>query len=396
MSNGNTIVITPLPIQSDGNRWRHVFELTWPYGQKKYLWWEYPISVPKPDYSDCDAAMLASVLPAMSLGLNIQANGSVSPSLIANLEEYQSAWAKWCPGRYNVIRLEAESTTSGTSTNSVAVVAFSGGLDAHFSVFSHARALLGNRTKEIKAAVMVHGLDIPLHDLNAFETASKTSEKTLGDLDVELITVSTNIREIFRINWEHHCGSGVASALVSLKSIAGCGLIASGEPYDALVTPWGSNPITDPMLGSELFKINHDGAGFNRTEKAGILSDWPLAMENLRVCWQEEGRGKNCGNCEKCVRTHLNFLVSGTAHPPCFSSSLTRGKLRRISLISQAARKEWQMIADDIKRTGNGANFLSDVYKVLRRSPVRFGRVLPLGSRRRSIVKRTIGGKISK
>lgn len=284
--------------------------------------------------------------------------------------------------------MEIDGPNKINHTSGGAVVAFSGGLDAHFSVLSHVRRHVGARTKNIKAAVMIHGLDIPLQDNEAYSIASGIAEKTLSDLGVTLINAKTNIREVFPINWEHYFGSGVASGLVPLKCHAGCGIIASSEPYDALLLPWGSNPITDPFLSSDAFAIWHDGAGFSRTEKAGLLATWPLAVETVRVCFQNDGRGGNCGNCEKCVRTRLNFLISGTPSPACFNTTLNHDHFDRIVLISNGARNEWKMIAEDIQRTGNGMEFLPDVKRVLKRSPVRLGWLLPLGTKRRATAKR--------
>lgn len=390
MSDNPTLLIFPKRIVSGNKTWRQVFELTWPDMTKVDLWWEYPNSVQQPDTSDCDAALIATVLPAMAQGLNIRVHGCVSPSLLANLEEYQMAWAKWRPESYHVVRMETDRSSKLKDVSEGAVVAFSGGLDAHFSVLSHVRGHVGARTQNVKAAVMIHGLDIPLQDKEAYSIASGIAEKTLLDLGVTLINAKTNIREVFPINWEHHCGCGVASGLVGLKSHADCGLIASGEPYDALVTPWGSNPITDPLLSSDNFTIRHDGTGFNRTEKAGFLAEWQYAVKNLRVCWQDGAQGRNCGCCEKCVRTRLNFLISGTPNPACFEGDLTRDDFKAIVLISEAARKEWQMIAVDIAKSGNGLEFLPDVKRVLRRSPVRLGWILPLGTKRRTIAKRLL------
>ncbi len=38
------------------------------------------------------------------------------------------------------------------------------------------------------------------------------------------------------------------------------GIIGSSNPYNALILPCGSNPITDTMLSGNNFEIIHDGA----------------------------------------------------------------------------------------------------------------------------------------
>ena len=69
--------------------------------------------------------------------------------------------------------------------------------------------------------------------------------------------------------------------------------------------PWGSNPVSDPLLGSESFPIRHHGAGATRTEKLQALASWPEAMDSLRVCWSGPRNDRNCGTCRKCVTLAL-------------------------------------------------------------------------------------------
>ncbi len=51
-------------------------------------------------------------------------------------------------------------------------------------------------------------------------------------------------------------------------------------------------------------RLVHDGAGYSRTEKVGFVAQHPVATKALKVCWQGKERGRNCGVCEKCVRTN--------------------------------------------------------------------------------------------
>ena len=47
---------------------------------------------------------------------------------------------------------------------------------------------------------------------------------------------------------------------------------------------------------------------------AGMLSaaESPLAHRYMRVCWRHTHQDLNCGACEKCLRTQLEFLAAGT------------------------------------------------------------------------------------
>lgn len=61
---------------------------------EKELWYELPESIPIPDDDNCDAYLLATLLPAMKLNYYIKVYGSVSKKLLENLTELQFIWSK--------------------------------------------------------------------------------------------------------------------------------------------------------------------------------------------------------------------------------------------------------------------------------------------------------------
>ena len=84
------------------------------------------------------------------------------------------------------------------------------------------------------------------------------------------------------------------------------------------------NPVTDRYLSSDTFRFIVDGYEHSRTERANIVKDWKVGLENLRVCWQnKEDLSQNCGHCEKCIRTKLNFLASGVSCLPAMSKQFS-------------------------------------------------------------------------
>jgi len=81
-------------------------------------------------------------------------------------------------------------------------------------------------------------------------------------------------------------------------------------------------------------RIVHDGAGYSRTEKVVEIATHKTATRVLKVCWQGQETFKNCGNCEKCIRTQLNFLAAGVSHAPCFDFAFDTGNIASIPLPS--------------------------------------------------------------
>ena len=359
---------------------------------EKRMWFSYPLDVQMPEDSNCESYLLASLLPAMQLNADINVKGKVSKQLLANLTELQYIWHKWCPNDFHLIHITADEVTNiDVSQNDDAVVAFSGGVDAQFSTYRHATKQAGYATKNLKAGVLIHGFDIALGDEKSFAVAKHKAKLAVDNLQVKLFTVSTNIRELWNLNWEMYCGTAVASVLNNFQQYAQFGLIGGGEAYDALVSPWGSHPLTDPLASSKTFQIIHDSAGFNRTEKIQLLSAWQTGIKNLRVCWAGDDLSKNCGKCEKCVRTRLNFVASGLPNPECFDTPLTKSLLKPIILRSDASKAEWHSIYQDIVKSNHGKEWLPEIQAVINRKPrpsLYF--LFPPNSKRREWVKNTI------
>ncbi|WP_435950485.1 hypothetical protein [Psychrobacter sp. DM8] len=357
----------------------------------KELWFLYPVGIPLPKDDDCDAYLLATLLPAMQVQADIVVHGSLSLELLSNITELKHIWNKWLPKQYHLIDIKADSIRENEAVIEGAVCAFSGGVDAQFTAYRHAKGLAGYSTRKLLAGVFIQGFDIPLNDKQGFDSAAKIASTVLKDLNIALLLVKTNIRELWDINWEDYHAAAIASVLCGLKKYAGTGLIGSGDSYDVLLSPWGSHPMTDPLLSSGSFRIIHDGAGFNRLQKLEVLTKWQIGLENLRVCWAGGKHDSNCGRCEKCVRTRMNLLLVGAQNPKCFSTPIEPSVFSGMVLHSEAMYIDWSLIRNKIIETGKGQQWLPHVEQVLKRKPLpRLERLLPFGSKRREWVKKLL------
>jgi hypothetical protein len=168
----------------------------------------------------------------------------------------------------------------------------------------------------------------------------RRSQKALDDVGVKLIPVKTNFRNISKVDWIHSFSCALVAALGNYKMTAGTVLIGSNEPYNSLVMAVGSSPITDHLLSSDDLTVIHDGASHSRTEKVQEIQMWKAGMENLRVCWDGELKDRNCGVCEKCLRTKLNFLALKAPIPSSFPKSDIYSDLKGVVLSNDAVRAE--------------------------------------------------------
>ncbi len=355
---------------------------------RRELWFELPRSERMSVETDCDAHLRAVLMDAMQEKRDIIVHGSVSRSLLGNLDEFQAAWHKWLPDLYHTVDIRPDHVREDALGPAGAICAFSGGVDATFSVLRHSRMQVGHRSQEIRHCVLVHGFDIPLVEHDQFRIALANANRLLLALGIETIPIRTNYRLVIKSNWEHAFASAVVAALDNLKHLAGNCLLGSSEPYDSLVVPWGSSPITDHLLSSVTFRVLHDGASHSRTEKVAAIAEWPEGRDNLRVCWEGEEQSKNCGRCEKCLRTMLNFLATGNDIPACFPHpEKMNAHMRRVLLRNEAVLAEWRQILEYADAHHVRGQWRRSAAWVVRRSAI-YNALLPQGSRRKAFLRR--------
>ena len=332
---------------------------------EKKLWFQFSKSIEPPEDKDCDSYLLAVLMDAMGEGRDIIVKGSVSFGLLSNLTEYQAAWNKWLPDIYSIIDIKVDAAKENGHPVSGTICAFSGGVDSMFSVWRHSQGKNSYRSQNIKLCSLVHGFDIPLPDTAAFDNVTQNAITALYDIGIKIGPIKTNYREISRAKWIYAHAAALVAALANFKKVAGTCLIGSGFAYNYIVTPWGSTPITDFLLSSDDFIVIHDGASHTRTEKVKEISEWKVGIANLRVCWQGAMKDRNCGKCEKCVRTKLCFLASGRPIPCCFDDADI--DFKGILLKNDYIRGEWKQIIDYANRNGVKGAWLKEAKKVIKK-----------------------------
>jgi len=316
------------------------------------LWYRVPAAYSSQLTSGMDPFVVATIYVCMAAGANLRVHGQVSPSLLRNLEEFQTIWQCWRPEAYKKIAIIADSEQEQLKAPDSAgdIMAFSGGVDSSFTALSHIAGSRGVLNRQIKAGVLIQSSVPPFESKELFKPPYEKLAIMLAKLGVKLIPITTNAYSTFRPNkLRDHFTPVAVSCLMLFQKTYGTGLYASSEPYEALVTPWGSHPLTDPLLSSNSFKVIHDGAEFNRTQKVGYLGNFPDTLSVLRVCWRKDQVDKNCGKCAKCTRTVLNFRSVKVALPECFEQDVSNAQILKLSLerMNEAMLNELQLILAD-------------------------------------------------
>lgn len=329
------------------------------------LFHEFDRVVPFTDATVLDGHVLTILLYASSLGKPLAVHGPLSRGAMRNIEELLLAWSCWKPGRYKKIDIIPErilDVRRGPG-EAKAISAFSGGVDATFTALRHAQNSAPSRYP-LRAALMVHGFDVDLYNTGDFDRLVARVKPLLDELRIETRVVRTNSRDLKLQQWDNSHALELAGCLHMYSEEFDYGLIGSSEPYDALKLPWGSNPATDHLMSGDRMSIIHDGAGFSRIDKVAHIMSSQMACRALKVCWAGADQSGNCGRCEKCLRTQLNFFAAGaTGLPPCFPEAFNLGYLNSIKIDNLAQLVELTSIieyADNNSVTGDWIGVLRD------------------------------------
>ena len=294
--------------------------------------------------------------------------GAVSEKAIRNANLLGEAWQCWLPEIYKPVEIVAEkvldqSTLIQQSLIKIkadrSIAAFSGGLDSTFTAIRHARRLLGSAGYKVRDLVMVHGFDVNLHNQTDFDELLRRVEPFVESLGANLRIVKTNIKDAIAHDWEQVFAAQLACVLHQFSHECSQGLIASGAVLAEPDIRWGSTPQLDYLLSGGDFEIVHDGAAFSRTEKAALIAKYPPAIRSVKVCWQGEHQGRNCGLCEKCVRTRLNFLAAGVSDPECFEDKFDLEMIDQLQVKNIQQLNLHKSIIEDGKKLNAGSEWLS-------------------------------------
>lgn len=283
----------------------------------KELWFKFPESYENYISNPSDGAAVSLILLSMALGETMEVRESLSSRLVHGLNEYQRIMNLWFPNKLKVIDITCSEykTRNGNDTGASVGCAFSGGVDSFYTLWTHLSQNERNPNYQISHALFIHGYDLYLKENSTYKACLKSYRQLMEDIGLKLLTARTNIKEFFEsLDWSAvvHGPALIGSALI-LSRLFSRFFIPSTYTYDDLF-PWGSHPLTDPLLSTETMQVIHDGASINRVEKTAVVSQWSESYSRLRVCWEKPNGLLNCCRCGKCIRTMTTLNILGVLH----------------------------------------------------------------------------------
>jgi hypothetical protein len=337
-----------------------------------HLWWRLPTAWAPALTSWADPFVVGLLFPMMQEGRSVIVEGAVSPSLLANLEEYMAIWHVWRPQKYRPIDIRGreEAEAPPPAQGGLAVVPFSCGIDSAYTVWRHSQRLAGRRSRRIGAGVVMEGFDIWLNQTGAAEMYAGLlagARAMLDSLHLPCIALRTNFHEL-PTTWGDSFGTQLVGGLRLLAGRFDSALIAACVGYTQLGRFWAAHPVSDPFLSSRHFRVVDDACELGRVEKAEVLGAWPEAMRHLRVCFENSASHHNCCRCEKCLRSILAFRIGAELLPPAFARDASDAQICHVKLTRPLQLDYWNGLVRAAEARGLGeASWVAAARRAIRR-----------------------------
>ncbi|HJT79740.1 MAG TPA: hypothetical protein VJ719_00970 [Chthoniobacterales bacterium] len=262
-----------------------------------------------------EAFVSAALPPALWEGeKRLVVDGELCPEFLDNVAVVTKVFQNWFPEISQTMPVESKRRTSAQTSPRRSAFFFTGGVDSLAALRANRLNFPLDHPASVKDGIIVFNLEVI--DPQAFEYALTALKRIAEEARVTLVPVTTNLRilkEDWGFWWKAHMGPALAAIAHSLGRRVGSAIIASD--YDVPnMRPHGSHLLVDPYFSSFDLKVRYDGTALSRFEKLRLLAEWPVGLDNLRVCNKQElyrPDRLNCGECEKCVRTMLGLIAVG-------------------------------------------------------------------------------------
>ena len=283
--------------------------------QFKPIWFESNDSL---QTVQADYALWAIAPIAMRFGGEINCDFVVSEATYHSVKEVVSVWSGWCPEIYcrpNFITAGLTSNKKGHGN----LAFFSGGIDATYS------AAKMRDSKFQSDCLIVHGLDYNHIQDSQFYELLKATHKTRRDSFNKTHIIKTNISEVYS---SIGCNPSDGHVTHIFALFACASLFANYDKYfissdyrldqQFVKHPYGSNSATNRLMRNAFGVLKTLDDDVSRGTKVKFLHDLKIDLKSLSICKNKKIRPKNCGKCEKCLRTKVMFYASTGCVPKIF------------------------------------------------------------------------------
>lgn len=266
-----------------------------------------------------EAALAATLMPAMRHGGTLAIEEPLSPRVLRTQRDFQGiqrAWSRqWVfddpPLELVEVIAPARAVERRQPTGRVAIF-FSGGVDSWSTILGE---------EEATDLIFVRGLDIlPVfaHQEGLADRVEERLRAAAEEIGLRFHSVETNVRDLSEprgpgypeIRWESYYNSCLASVALFLGPLFDRILISTGLAYFNM-SKIGASWMVDRLWGNENLEIADAGGLLGRVARVERIASHPVVQRSLRVCWHNPDGAYNCGRCRKCLVTMANLEALG-------------------------------------------------------------------------------------
>jgi hypothetical protein len=293
------------------------------------LWYRVPAAL-APDHGpgapDASPFLAGLLLWCLRRAEPLRIEGSVSRRLLDDVPLATDVCHAFWPDLMTPIDVAAEPNEPGPGDPMVASF-FTRGVDSWYSALTH-----GQRPYD--GAALTHLVYVPSVDFMLDEAHLARSTGTTADAaraaGMTPVVVETNLRRHTEgfLHWGYYFGAGLASVGLALGARR---VLLPGARSYGFAEPDGSHPLLDGLWSTGRTEVVHHGAEATRWDKVRYLTDAPLALGTLKVCFDENTDG-NCGRCPKCLVTMVMLDAVGVLDKCPFDRPLKPVRVARMDL----------------------------------------------------------------
>jgi len=231
------------------------------------------------------------------------------------------------------IPVEQNQTPNGKSSCGLF---FSLGVDSFDSLLELSR----QQTQKL-TLINILGLDVHRKDANIYEKIQSQIINVADCFNSDVLFITTNMREIMEeyILWTYGHGAVLCSMALLIAESFDKVFIPSTLRVNQQVAH-GSHLNLDEVWSSKFLAIIHHGAERTRLQKVlKNISNSEVAIKNLNVCYKNIGNHLNCGMCNKCLITKLEFYVADKLENSNFiDKTLSKNHIKSIIVSDKIAQ----------------------------------------------------------
>ncbi|WP_042221721.1 hypothetical protein [Oceanobacillus manasiensis] len=256
-------------------------------------------------------AFLIGLLPyALKHNLDIYSKYEVSEKLYYQIKTILIPVLSRYISNYNTVNVEAKVSYKKLPNKGAVGTGFSAGVDSFHTLYNNTNLEISsyNITHLTFFNVGSHGSKGGSEARSLYRNRMKKAKIFAEEQEFKFVSVDSNLSEILRLEFVQTHTFRSLSAVLALQKLFGVYYYSSGFPIDQFSIKEDSTAYYDLL---NVYSLSNNNVSFystglieSRLEKVKQISEYKKSYKYLNVCAKGD---YNCGKCEKCKRTILEF-----------------------------------------------------------------------------------------